>query len=77
MKINLNHAQKRAASFVAAVLIVMCGSMFLEPARRAITSTLAAAALLGLPAVFVFLVACACGDAGAVNAKQQREDDHA
>lgn len=53
---KLNQAQKRATSFIAAVLVVALGSMFFEPTRQAITSTLAAAVLLGLPAAFVFLV---------------------
>ena len=71
---NLNHAQKRAASFVAAVLVVMLGSMLFEPARQAIASTIAAAALLGLPAAFVFLVAFTSGRS---NKPIHREIDHA
>lgn len=71
---KLNNAQKRAASFVAAVLVVMLGSMLFEPARQAITSTVAAAALLGLPAVFVFLVAFTSGRA---NKPTHQGTDHA
>lgn len=71
---KLNQAQKRAASFVAAVLVVMLGSMLFEPARQAITSTVAAAALLGLPAAFVFLVAFTSGRA---NKPTHQETDHA
>ncbi len=71
---KLNNAQKRAASFVAAVLVVMLGSMLFEPARQAITSTVAAAALLGLPAAFVFLVAFTSGRA---NKPTHQETDHA
>ena len=71
---KLNQAQKRAASFVAAVLVVMLGSMLFEPARQAIASTIAAAALLGLPAAFVFLVAFT---SGRTNKPNHRETDHA
>jgi Ca2+/Na+ antiporter len=73
---KLNHAQKRAASFAAAVLVVMFGSMLFEPAHQAVTSTLAAAGLLGLPAVFVFLVAFASGTSSDERA-QHREGNHA
>ena len=73
---KLNHAQKRAVSFVAAVLVVMLGSMLFEPARQAVTLTLAAAALLGLPAVFVFLVALASG-APSKDRVQDQEANHA
>ncbi|MFD1841704.1 hypothetical protein [Paracidovorax cattleyae] len=71
---KLNNAQKRAASFVAAVLVVMLGSMLFEPARQAITSTVAAAALLGLPVACVFLVAFTSGRA---NKPTHQETDHA
>lgn len=71
---KLNNAQKRAASFVAAVLVVMLGSMLFEPARQAIASTIAAAAPLGLPAAFVFLVAFTSDRA---NKPIHRETDHA
>lgn len=73
---KLNHAQKRAVSFVAAVLVVMLGSMLFEPARQAVTSTPAAAALLGLPAVFVFLVAFA-SSAPSKDRAQHQEANHA
>lgn len=69
---KLNHAQKRVASFVAAVLIVMLGSMLFEPARQAVTSTIAAATLLGLPAAFVFLVGFTSN-----TIQRQKGDDHA
>ena len=52
----------------------MLGSMLFEPARQAVTSTIAAAALLGLPVAFVFLVAFTSGRA---NKPTNRETDHA
>lgn len=71
---KLNYAQKRAASFVAAVLVVMLSSIFFEPARQAVTSTIAAATLLGLRAAFVLLVAFT---SGRENKSIHRETDHA
>lgn len=35
---KLNQAQKRAASFIAAILVVAIGSMLFESAHQAITS---------------------------------------
>lgn len=71
---KLNQAQKRAASFIVAVLVVALGSMLIEPARQAITSTIAAAALLGLPAAFLFLVGFTSNTR---TASHQKEVDHA
>ena len=48
--------------------------MLFEPARQAITSTIAAAALLGLPAAFVFLVGFTSNTG---TASHQKEVDHA
>lgn len=70
MKVTLNQAQKRAASFASAVLVVLVGSLFVEPTRSAFTSTLGAAALLGLPVAFVFLVGLFVGKPYTATAQQ-------
>jgi hypothetical protein len=79
MKIQLNHAQKRAIAFALAVLVVMFGSMLFEPARSAVTSTIAAAALLGLPVGFVFLVGLVGGNANTAGTQSttERKSPHA